>query len=73
MNKDIVIYLEETRDIIAIITNAELDKNSEQILNKGIAIAEVDSNENYIFGDGHDIKLINPDSKIIYLDDYRRR
>ena len=75
MGKDIVIYLEETRDIIAIITDTELNKQSEIILNKGIALAEVDNTKRYILGDERtgDIKFIEPNNNIIYLDDYRRR
>lgn len=75
MGKDIVIYLEETRDIIAIITDTELNKESTQILNKGIALAEVDNTKSYILGDERtgDIKFIEPNNNIIYLDDYRRR
>lgn len=75
MGKDIVIYLEETRDIIAIITDTSLGKESNQILTKGIALAEVDNTKRYILGDERtgDIKFIEPNNNIIYLDDYRRR
>lgn len=73
MNKDIVIINSETRDILAIVTNASLE-NSEVIAIDGMEILEVDNTKSYIVGDeitGR-IKYKNPKSNIIYLDDYRQ-
>ena len=73
MDKDIVIYVKETRDIIAIITNTELNKYSQIIANNKIEIEEVSNRENYIISDYETgkIKFTNPNSNILFLDDYR--
>lgn len=73
MDKDIVIYVKETRDIIAIITNTELNKYSQIIANNKIEIEEVSNRENYISSNYETgkIKFTNPNSNILFLDDYR--
>ena len=73
MDKDIVIYVKETRDIIAIITNTELNKYSQIIANNKIEIEEVSNRENYISSnyETEKIKFTNPNSNILFLDDYR--
>lgn len=73
MNKDIVIINSETRDVLGIITNSNLE-NSEVITTYGMEILEVDNTKQYIIGDETTgrIKYKNPESNIIYLDDYRQ-
>lgn len=69
---DIIIINSTTRDILAIITNASLE-NSEVIAISGMDILEVDNTKQYIVGDitTGKIKYQNPESNIIYLNDYR--
>ena len=73
MNKDIVIYVKATRQILAIITNTSLNEYTDIITNELIEIEEIDNTKNYIIGDEQTgiIKFKNPNSKILYLDDYR--
>lgn len=75
MSKDVVIYVKDTRDILAILTNTELNEDSEQILHNLVEIKEVDSTEDYILGDeiSGQIKFNDPESNIVYLDDYRSK
>ena len=72
MNKDIVIYVKETRQILAIITNNSLNKNSDIITNDFIEVKEVDNSKKYIVGDEESgiIRFKNPNSKVLYFEDY---
>ena len=72
MDKDIVIYVKETRQILAIITNTSLNPTSDIITDKLIEVKEVDSTKNYIIGDEQTgiIKFKNPNSKVLYFEDY---
>ena len=69
MNKDIVVYNKETREIIAILTN--IDSFEDIILNKQFDYDRVDSNKPYIKGDGEKLYYAN-EGKIINLEEYRR-
>lgn len=73
MNKDIVIYVKATRQILVIITNTSLNEATDIITNDLVEVKEVDNTKNYIIGDEQTgiIKFKNPNSKILYLDDYR--
>jgi hypothetical protein len=73
MNKDIVIYLKATRDILAIITNTSLGEYSEIVANDIIEVEEVDNTKEYIIRDEETgkVKFANLDSKILYIEDYR--
>ena len=72
MNKDIVIYVKETRQILAIITTTSLNPTSDIITDNIIEVKEVDSTKNYIIGDEQTgiIKFKNPNSKVLYFEDY---
>lgn len=71
--KDLVIYEKQTRLIISIITNYKESDDRIFILNQNVDTYLVDSNKQYILTDEQTglIKFINPDSKILYMDDYR--
>ena len=70
---DLVIYDSETRIIFGIITNATTDEESQAIMNPKMMAELVDNSKDYIIEDAehHLFKYKNPDSKILYLDDYR--
>lgn len=71
--KDLVIYEKQTRIILTIITNYKEKWNRQLVLNKLLDSAIIDSNKNYILSDEENgiIKFVNPDSKVLYIDDYR--
>ena len=70
---DIVIVNQQTRDILAIITNTNL-KDSEVIAIEGMDIIEVDATKKYIVGDETTgrIKFKNPKSNILYFEDFKK-
>lgn len=71
--KDLVIYEKQTRLIIAIITDYRETKDSSIMLNQMIDTYLVDSNKEYILTDPQTgfMKFINPDSKVLYMEDYK--
>ena len=74
MNKDLVIYDKNTRDIYIVIKNTPLQKDSIIITNDVFGVAEVDNTNNYIFVDGiSPVAKLRYKSNIIYLDDYRNK
>lgn len=72
MNKDIVIIEEQTGIILAIIKNKDL-KGGEIFARKGLKLLEVNNTKDYIKVDEltGEVKYRNPDSKILYLEDYK--
>lgn len=72
---DLVIYDSETRVIFGIITNATTDDNSQAIMNPKMMAELVDNTKDYIIEDkeNHIFRYKKPNSKVLYLDDYRDR
>ena len=72
--KDLVIFERQTKLIIAIITDYK-GTYDDIIMHQSIDTYLVDSNKNYIWTDDETglIKFVNPDSKVLKLDDYRNK
>ena len=71
--KDLVIYEKQSKIIIAIITDYKESNEKTLVLNQLVDSAIVDSNKSYILTDNETglVRFVNPDSKILYMEDYR--